>query len=272
VKGDTPKKRLRRRKRVNIGLMRVVTWNINGGYGLVSTNPRKYTKTENLSFFLEHLNKLNADILCLQEVHTNPNRSPTKLIAETLGYSYTFETAASSSHIDPDYQLANAVLSKQPFKTTKAVRLPRPQFLSGLPLLPNGQRAEIHDKVLQVVEFETFTLANTHTLPLHVLNASYDSEDGKRFAKEIEEVFLEHLKTPLVFCGDFNHKNIALLYPKLFSELELTDALPDEPSVPNPDVRIDYMLVSRNCFQVKSTTICQVLADHFPCLLELSVI
>jgi endonuclease/exonuclease/phosphatase family metal-dependent hydrolase len=248
--------------------MRIVTWNINGGYGLVSTKPRKYADTETLSFFLEYLTTLNADILCLQEVHTNSERSQTKLIAEKLGYPYIFETIASDSHINPNYKLANAILSRQPFKSTKSVQLPRPSFLLEPPLLPNGQRAEIHDKYLQVVECETFTLANVHTLPLHVLNSSYDSEDGNQFAAEVEKIFLEHLTTPLIFCGDFNHKNIAGLYPKLFDELDLLDTLPNKPSVPNSDVRIDYMLVSSNAFQILDARIMPVFADHFPCWLE----
>jgi endonuclease/exonuclease/phosphatase family metal-dependent hydrolase len=247
--------------------VRVVTWNINGGFGLSSVNPRVYVQAENINYFLEHLSQLNADILCLQEVHTNSRRSQTNLIAESLGYSYTFETTASPSHIDPNYQLANAILSKQPFKSTKAVQLPKPSFLLKPPFLPNGQRAEIHDKYLQVVEFETFTLANVHTLPLHVLNATYDSEEGKKFAEEVEKVFLEHLKTPLIFCGDFNRKNITGLYPKLFDEFDLLDALPNKSSVPNSDARIDYVLVSSN-LQVSDAGIESTLSDHFPCWLE----
>jgi endonuclease/exonuclease/phosphatase family metal-dependent hydrolase len=247
--------------------MRIVTWNINGGYGLTATTPKKYVDAENLNYFLAHLEALNADILCLQEVHTNVKRSQTKLIAENLGYPYTFETIASPSHIDPNYKLANAILSRQPFKVTKAVRLPHPGFLLELPLLSNGERAEIHDKYLQVVEFDTFTLANVHTLPLHILNSSYDSEEGKKFAAKLEKVLLEHLKTPLIFCGDFNHKNIAGLYPNLFSKFNLVDVLPHEPSVPNSDVRPDYILVSSTFHGVKST-IYPVLADHFPCALE----
>lgn len=247
--------------------MRVFTWNINGGFGLSSINPRNYVDLENLSFFLEHLNTLNADILCLQEVHTNATRSQSNLIAEALDYPYIFETVASPSHIDPNYQLANAILSRQPFKSTKAVRLPRPEFLLEPPLLANTQRAEIHDKYLQIVEFETFTLANVHTLPLHVLNATYDSEGGKRFAREIEKSFLEHLKTPLILCGDFNHNDMTTLYPQLFDKLELIDVLPNKPSVPNADKRIDFIL-SSNHFDILDAGIIPTLADHFPCWLE----
>jgi endonuclease/exonuclease/phosphatase family metal-dependent hydrolase len=252
--------------------MRIVTWNINGGFGLISMNPRAYTDRENLSYFVKQLKALNADIICLQEIHTNANRSQTQLIAEALGYPHTFETIASDSHIDPAYKLANAVISKQPFKDAKAVCLPRPEFLQGLPLLPNGQRAEIHDKYMQVVKFENFTLANIHTLPLHVLGASYDSDDGRIFAKEVEKVMLEHLSAPLIFCGDFNYSGIQNLYPNLFDKLNLLDTLPDEPSVPNSNIRIDCVLISKNDFPFIDSSIHPTMADHFPCVLELNTI
>jgi endonuclease/exonuclease/phosphatase family metal-dependent hydrolase len=250
--------------------MRVVTWNINGGYGLASANSKNYVDTENLSYFLEHLTKLNADIICLQEVHTNKVRSQTQLIAEALGYAYTFETVASNSHIDPAYKLANAVISKQLFKKARAVCLPRPKFLLEPPLLSNGQRAESHDKYMQVLQFEKFTLANVHTLPLHVLGTSYDSGDGRAFAKGVEKVMLEHLSTPLIFCGDFNCSNIQRLYPNIFSNFSLPDALPNEPSVPNASVRIDYILISKNDFQVVDKAIYPMLTDHFPCVVQLT--
>jgi endonuclease/exonuclease/phosphatase family metal-dependent hydrolase len=173
--------------------MHIVTWNINGGFELTSVNPPAYATFENLPYIIEQLKSFNADVICLQEVHASAERSQTKLIAEELDYPYTFETIASDSHIDSAYKLTNAVISRQPFNEAKAVCLPRPEFLLELPLLPNGQRAEIHDKYMQVLQFENFTLANVHTLPLHVLGMTYDSDDGRAFAKEVEKVILEHL-------------------------------------------------------------------------------
>ncbi|MGL4611514.1 MAG: endonuclease/exonuclease/phosphatase family protein [Trueperaceae bacterium] len=190
-------------------------------------------------------------------------------MARALGFPYTFETIASNSHIDPAYKLANAIISKKPFREAKAVRLPRPEFLQELPLLPNGQHAEIHDKYMQVLAFEDFMLANIHALPLHVLGSSYDSDDGRAFAKEVEKVMLEHLATPLIFCGDFNHNDIEKLYPNLFSELNLIEALPNEASVLNSELRIDYMLISKDAFQIAHAFIEPMMTDHFSCGLEL---
>lgn len=249
--------------------MRVVTWNINGGFGLTSVNPRAYSTVETLPYIIEQLQLFNADIICLQEVHTTEQRSQTKLIAEALGFPHTFETTCSSSHIDPTYKLANAVISNQPFKEVKAVRLPHPEFLLELPLLPNGQHAAIHDKYMQVVKIEDFILVNTHLLPLHVLGASYDSDNGRAFAKEIEKVMLEHLATPLIFCGDFNHDDIEKLYPKLFSELNLIEALPNKASVPNSYLKIDYVMISKDDFQIVHAFIEPMMTDHYPCWLAL---
>jgi endonuclease/exonuclease/phosphatase family metal-dependent hydrolase len=249
--------------------MRVVTWNINGGVGLTSVNPRSYATFENLLYIVEHLKSFNADIICLQEVHVSAERSQTKLIAEELDCPYTFETIASDSHIDSACKLTNAVISRQPFNEAKAVCLPRPEFLLELPLLPKGQRAEIHNKYMQVLQYENFTLANIHTLPLHVLGTSYDSGDGRAFAKEVKKVMLEHLSTPLIFCGDFNHTDIQNLYPNLFNKPNLLDALPNEPSVPNADMRIDHVLISKNDFQIVDRFIHPLMIDHYPCLLEL---
>jgi endonuclease/exonuclease/phosphatase (EEP) superfamily protein YafD len=123
---------------------------------------------------------------------------------------------------------------------------------------------------MQVVKFEDFTLANIHTLPLHILGSSYDTDDGRAFAREVEKVMLEHLSTPLIFCGDFNYTDIQNLYPNLFNKLNLLDALPNQPSVPNADMPIDYVLISKNDFQVVASSIHPLMTDHFPCLLEFS--
>jgi exonuclease III len=51
--------------------MRVVTWNINGAFGLTSVKPRAYATSENLTYITGQLKSFNADIICLQEVHTH---------------------------------------------------------------------------------------------------------------------------------------------------------------------------------------------------------
>jgi endonuclease/exonuclease/phosphatase family metal-dependent hydrolase len=199
--------------------MKVMTWNINGGYGLQSMSPKVYLKAENLSYFIAQIEDVAADIVCLQEVHLNTSRSQAHEIASSLGYNYIFETVTSESHIDDAYRLANAILSKHALAKPRAVKLPLPTFKLSLPLLTDGEHARVHDKYLQRVRCGDLLIANTHLLPLHILGSSYESQEGSAFAREIEGVLLEHLDTPLILCGDFNVHNLKAVYPRLFHRL-----------------------------------------------------
>lgn len=249
--------------------MRIMSWNINGGVPLTSRSPLAYAAREDLTAFTDHVRRLEPDVLCLQEAHRNASRSQAGEIAEELGYEHVFEAAASDSHIDPTYELANAVLSKRPFKRARAVMLPRPDFPLRLPRLPNGEEAAIHDKYLQVVELEPFVLANIHTLPLNILGAAYDSPDGMAFSRAIQQVLLDELRSPLVFCGDFNFWRIRDLYPRLFREFGLVDALPAIPSRPGNDDRTDYVLYASSTFELLEGRITPFLSDHYPCHADL---
>jgi exonuclease III len=47
--------------------LRIATWNIGGGF--VSSSMENRFDSENLSYFTSELEKLNGDVICLQEVH-----------------------------------------------------------------------------------------------------------------------------------------------------------------------------------------------------------
>ena len=53
--------------------MKVVTWNINGGYGLNPNNPKELLGFETLDYFTEQLKQIDADVVCL-EVYLYPFR------------------------------------------------------------------------------------------------------------------------------------------------------------------------------------------------------
>ena len=249
--------------------MKVVTWNINGGYGLNPDNPKELLGFENLTYFTEQLEQIDAEVVCLQEAHVNAERSQAHEIARSLGYTAVFESIASESHIDSSYHLANAILARQPFQSTHAVTLPRPHFPLALPTLASGEQAAVHDKLLQVVQLNGLTIANTHLLPLPFLGAHWDSREGRELASAIAEVLEVELQPPLILCGDFNYLDLADLMPDLLRGLKLTNALPDQPSQPHAEARVDYILVSGE-FEVVSSEILKCSADHFPCVAVLS--
>ncbi|MCA9838638.1 MAG: endonuclease/exonuclease/phosphatase family protein [Trueperaceae bacterium] len=248
--------------------MRLISWNINGGFPLAGLEPVTYTPEEKLDYFITLLLEQSPDIVCLQEVHINEVRSQAEEIARALGLAQQFVTIASPSHVDPSYQLANAVLSRYPFELKAEICHPKPRFELNLPLLPDGTYPKVHDKVTQVFKFETFTLANTHLIPLEFFGASYESPKGKAFARELELLWLEHLSEPLLFCGDFNLSAVLRTFPELISRFELQDVLPQESSsIFNPE-RIDFILASSQ-FHVAKAELMHVNCDHALCLLDI---
>lgn len=248
--------------------MRVISWNINGGFPLKTLEPATYTKEEDLDYFITKLLEYSADIICLQEVHTNQERSQAEEIARALGLAHQFVTVTSPSHVDPDYQLANAVLSRYPFEPKYEIRHPKPAFALNLPLLPDGSYPKVHDKFTQVLQFENFCLANTHLMPLEFFGGSYETPEGKAFARELELLWLEHLSEPLIFCGDFNMATVQKTFPELIACFQLADLLPKGPSSIFNEQRIDFMLSSK-CFRCVDAKMVLLNCDHVLCLLDM---
>ncbi len=251
--------------------LKLVTWNVNGGYGLDPDDPTKLLGYENLDYFIDLLGEIDADVVCLQEVHANAERSQADEVARSLGLQGVFESLASESHIDANYRLGNAVLAKQPFQAARSVTLPRPHFSVKLPLLSSGKPAALHDKLVQIVRLDGLTVANTHLLPLHVLGASWASRQGRELAEVTAKLLIDELRSPLVLCGDFNHPDVRDSMPSLMRTFNLVDVLPGETSLPHSNARVDHILVSSELADNFSSRIIPAFADHFPCVTVLGV-
>jgi endonuclease/exonuclease/phosphatase family metal-dependent hydrolase len=242
--------------------LKLVTWNINGGYGLDPDNPTRLLGYENLDYFIGLLKRIDADVICLQEVHVRAGRSQAVEIARNLGLQGVYESVASSSHIDADYGLANAILTRSPFKAAHAVTLPRPHFPLALPLLLPDEPAALHDKLVQTVRLGELTVANTHLLPLHILGASWTSPQGRALAEVTADLLRNVLHTPLMLCGDFNYPDVPDLMPELVRALNLVDALADGSL---SRARVDHILISDDLESCGSEVI-EAFADHLPCV------
>ena len=241
----------------------IVTWNIAGGRPMNSGALFDYD-TEDLPYFATELHNISPDIICFQETHVNDERSVGQEIADLLGQYHVNEMRTSSSHVDPSYQLGNAVLSKPtPTRYTAAI-YPYPAF----PLfLPDGIPDRHHDKGFQVVQFPFGTIMNTHTMPLRFLGTPYDTPNGLSFAHEMEKQLLTHALHPLIFCGDFNFNNASILYPELLKDMK--SVLPDAPTRPGGK-KSDYIFVSAE-FTILDSGIIQTNTDHYLCWAKLSI-
>ena len=223
---------------------------------------------EDLEYFASQIRKFSPDIVCMQENHSNEDRSVARELAGLLGHDYVYEEAISLSHVDPQYRLGMAIIAKQPFEHIKTTMYPYPEF----PLFfSDGRPAEVHHKALQVVSFEGLMVANTQMLPLGVFGAAYDKGEGKDLAREIDRVLYESLTVPFVFCGDFNFNSPATIYPEFFSRSGASDALPDVLTRPNKEglkKTPDHILFSGP--ELVRSEVLETQSDHYLCFAEFS--
>ncbi len=237
----------------------IATWNIAGARPIRSSDVFDY-EGEDVGYFVEKLKTINPDIVCLQETHMNATRSVAKEIAEKLGgYSY-YETAMSPSHVDEEYELGNAILAKENALSNKSFIFPYPSFEL---YLPGNKPAARHDKRFQLNYFNFGLVVNLQMLPLKFLGTPYDSVSGKEFASNMEDVLIDHLEKPLLFCGDFNTENAPTLYERLLKRMGMKNALPNIPTRPNGK-RSDYIFYSDN-FRLVDSSIIETNTDHYLC-------
>lgn len=251
--------------------IKIASWNIAGGHTIASRKHLDYNP-EDIAYFVAQLRGIDADIVCLQESHTSADgaRSNAEEIAAALGYPNVFNSVSSISHIEDGYMLSTAILSKLPFRSAQRTFFPEPSA----PLYwPDGREAVTHEKNLQVVALEHFSVANNQMLPLRLFGHAYDDGAvGSELARGIDRVMAEQVFAPVLWCGDFNWPDPLAIYPHL-KGLGLTEALPDKetrPSIEGAKKRPDHIYYSPE-FSLIGSDVITVNADHYLCWAELEL-
>lgn len=248
--------------------LRIASWNVGGARKIRSLKQFDYAE-EDAAYFAEQLAALSPDIVCLQETHTSDQRSLAAEIAGKLGISYVYNRVVSKSHLDNDYRLGNAILSRHELHHVADATYPYPEFAN---FFPDGRPSQHHDKMVQIFELDGLTIANTQMLPIHIFGEQYDSGKGAELAAQIDETLCAHLHTPLVLCGDINFNTPADVYPLLYKKFALQEAPPDtvtRPNIEGAKKTPDHILVSRPMRILRSDVII-VEADHYLCFAEIS--
>ena len=253
--------------------MKIISWNVNGIRAIAKKD------------FFTDFEKMDADILCLQETKAQDDQ-----VSETLANLSGYHVYAHSA-IKKGYS-GTAILSKtKPIKVTKGIDI---------------EELDTEGRVL-CLEYDAFYIVN-----VYVPNSG---SDLKRldYRQQWDAAFLSYLKNlektkPVIVCGDFNvaHKAIDLARPKpnynksagfMQEEIDGMDNYTEAGFVDtfrhfNPDVaekyswwsyragargknigwRIDYFLVSKSFMpEVQSAAILDHVmgSDHCPVAIEL---
>lgn len=160
--------------------MRIISWNVNGLRAILKKN------------FLGWLEKENPEILCLQEIKSQPNQLPADITQPKRYFPFI------NSALRPGYSGLLCYSQSKPVKTEMSLGL---------------ERFDQEGRFLKI-NFKNFSLINIY-LPhggRGKENLSYKLEVYNRFIK-----YLEKLKDQkIILVGDFNiaHREIDLARPK----------------------------------------------------------
>lgn len=244
--------------------IRIATWNITAALKARSAKAHDYEDHESLEYFADQLRLVDADVICLQATQMNEDDSMAQRLAKMLGMQFIDETIGFPSYFDPLDNLNIAVLSKQPFANTMAVKLPKPEF----PLVSqaSGKTAMPADRYLQIVDFDEFKIANVWLEPLSPYGYNYLDGEGAAFATALDTTMSNKLQQPLLFAADFNCPDPLAALPQVAANFQLSEALPDEPTKLNGKPS-DHILYSPEWHSVDAGVI-KTQSDHFLCWAE----
>lgn len=255
-------------KRINIA-----SWNIAAGRTNKSLAQFDYDE-ENIGYFSNLLKKIDADIVCLQEIHHGESEDPGKEMAQKLGFPFVNTSPGHESHIDNKLKLSNSILSKTKPLSIESYTLPYPEFDL---YWPNGTPAKRYEKDLQCAKFENFNIYNTQLIPLGLFGVLYGSEQASRYSQNLEDNLKSHLEEPLLFCGDFSgdfpEDKPQFVFTELFNSLKLNDSIPHQITRPKRDGHIhqtDHIYFSESFSLIRSEVI-PTQSDHYLCVAEFNI-
>jgi hypothetical protein len=239
-----------------------VTWNIGGGY--VSDDGHKSYTYQDVDYFSSLLSTVCADIICLQEAHISIDVDQSRWIAEKLGM-YVISYGYDTSHLQPKYKLAVAILSRYALSGPEFFMLPNPR----MKLMCKGSEVVSHDKGF-LVATATFSkkryhIASGHLFPFHRFGLRLDNPRFIRIKEQIECLFIEKFASTLI-GADMNTADLGAALPVLMHYYAGTHF-----GSTRPDGRVtDHILFPQTVQLVKAMTL-KTLADHDLCVADLDV-
>lgn len=255
--------------------MKIVSWNIAGGH-LLTKNVKDaigYEK-EDLDYFISNLKKLQADIICFQEVHISKDgkENQVELIAKKLGFKYfaVEHYAGAASHIKAGQLLGMGLVSHFPIISAKFQFPPNPRLTVKR---PNGIIWNTIDMGMLVSEIkykkQIINIINFHLIPVHYFGKNWVDKEFAHIREHISDLLLEAAKKPTIAIGDFNYADLGKIYPKIFSQGKYQETFL-EVTTPAKGQQ-DHILYS-NHWQLSSYQInTSVIADHYLCSAELKL-
>ncbi|EST56367.1 metal-dependent hydrolase [Brevibacillus panacihumi W25] len=219
-------------------MIRVISYNIHSGRDLFWRN--------RLVQMARTLLALDADVICLQEVHENSKYGyQAQYLSEQLSYTLVFSPSIALA----DGFYGNALLTRLPCKESGSILLPakrEKRTLLSATLLLQGREIRVW---------------NTH--------CSLQAGSRAMQVQRLRSLAAEDLETPLLLFGDFNASNVSFAPDLLDCALEMGKE--GMPTLPAFRRRLDYIFASSHWWIKRYSLSPVAWSDHVPVIAELEL-
>ncbi|PLX21273.1 hypothetical protein C0584_03040 [Candidatus Parcubacteria bacterium] len=254
--------------------MKIVTWNIAGGFTMKGSIESGYNyDEENLNYFINRLKSVGADCISLQESHTPTNESKTKsqgeIIAKKLKYSF-YNRPYDKSHIKDENLLSLVNLSKFNITKSKYVLLPNPKLEV---VRPNGDKWHTHDKGFLISEIdykgEKINFVNGHIFPFHHFNRNFMEDEFLNIREFISDLLKSLSNKPTIVAVDMNFNDLSVLLPELFKNNLYKESFLNIETAPGHGQQ-DHIMYSKH-WNKEDFKVTKTKSDHYICSTDISL-
>jgi endonuclease/exonuclease/phosphatase family metal-dependent hydrolase len=229
----------------------LVTWNIWKGVHLPKV--------------IQKLQELKSDIICLQEIIEQEDRSRKRVnsaheIAKALNYNYIYCKSFTTDRHTPVFDLGDAILSKFPIINSTCHTLSSMHDYKGSSVTEPRNAIEVE----VAIEGTKLTLITTH------LGYSEGFTESDIRTQQTEKLLQLLTKEKTVLAGDFNSLPHSPVITKISQILENTDPEMSKPTYTamkdqnHKQDRIDYIFTSKDIKKKSFEILESDASDHFP--------
>lgn len=267
---------------------KAVQWNIGGS--LIrdeSDDPteRSSYATEDVGYIVDQLGVYDADVVTLQEAHSDDEGAQAEEIAGELGYQTCINHSYAPSHLVDGQWLSQAVLSRYPVidqePKTEGEPMLEPESFTTLrhrdwqARQKSGEVWRWMNKGISVVKLALADDAELSVATLHFpvferLGVALDTQEAQSVLREAQGIIAKTVGNLALLQGDFNidDTNMRWHLHNLFV-CGFGQHIQIVPTTPKGQ-RFDHVLF-RGARCLESVTDPTVLTDHYPLITELEV-
>lgn len=269
--------------------IRIVTWNVRGMYGISNSS---YTQQRNRKEIVALINKLNPDVLCMQEFNNNTIKNdPSANNIDLFLNNYPNYFFSRDIRNRPGTYFAGSVLfTKYPIIDSGQIKYQGPQAesLIYIDILKGKDTIRIYTTHLQSYEFSQEDYSDIAKIKdpdpdTETLEASENLYSKMKTAillrgRQADVVRTEINKSPYpsVICGDFNDVPNSYTYFHIRGDrqdafLQAYSGIGRSFNAIAPTLRIDYILPDKDFKVVQFDMVDEGLSDHHLLVSDLSL-